>query len=121
MIYQLEDLIIFTWKLREHSQKKFEEIAKTTINSLDLVEKSIESKIESLFILKTCERILFAFMNPFKEQNVLSYEYHHLFMIDFLIPRITIKNLKKIFVNPQILTGVKAFKHLCLVSSSLDC
>jgi glutamyl-tRNA reductase len=106
-----------TWKLRDLSQEEFENISKNTLNLEEF--QANNGVLKSLFILKTCERILFVYINSnfniTMESN--SYQESQTYRI---INYITRENIVPINTLPVIYRGKNAFKHLCLVSCSLD-
>ncbi|OLS27053.1 MAG: Glutamyl-tRNA reductase [Candidatus Heimdallarchaeota archaeon LC_3] len=106
-----------TWKLRDLSQEEFENISKNTLNPEEF--QTNNGVLKSLFILKTCERILFVYFNYStyitneKQPNQECQTYK-------IINYITKENIVPINTLPVIYRGKNAFNHLCLVSSSVD-
>ena len=110
---ELDDLVVLSWKLADLGSDKFETYTKTiTIANYSLYD--------SYYLLKTCERIVVAFMcssfnhSPNFSQCALCSYSKNCFGSDLVdMPVNTLVNAKKY-------TGIEAFRYLALIASSLD-
>lgn len=109
----LDDLIVLSWKLVDLGSDKFEEYTKNIV----IPDQPL---YDSVYLLKTCERILVAFLCP----NQIDFSNYSQCSLCSSQKNCFNREIMNIFPSmiseSQKYEGVDAFRYLCSVAGSLD-
>ena len=110
---ELDDLVVLSWKLTDLGSDKFE----TYTQNISITNNSL---YDSYYLLKTCERIVVAYMCssltnlPHLSQCALCSSNKNCLGSDIAVMP------SSILIDAKKYTGIEAFRYLSLIASSLD-
>ena len=110
---ELDDLVVLSWKLIDLGSDKFEEYTRT-------IEIKKDQLDNPFYVLKTCERIVVAFLCSTKDEISNTPLCSFCSSLKSCYGKEIIQFPSGLMADSKIYTGIDAFRYLALVASSLD-
>lgn len=110
---QLDELVVLSWKLADLGSDKFDKYS-------NLINPPSQPLYDSVYVLKTCERILIATLCPVSNFETKTCHEDFCSPKNFCFIRDNVDPYPDLRSDATLFTGSNAFRYLSIVASSLD-